>query len=145
MYNFDEIIPRRGSGSLKWDTKAPFIDDDSDVIPLWVADMDFRAAPFITDAIKRRVDHGVFGYEHVPDSYYDAVIRWFSRRHGWKIEKDWIIYTTGVVPGLSAVIKAFCKPGDKVIVQTPDYNCFFSSIRNNGCEILDAPLIYRDG
>lgn len=144
MYDFDEIIPRRGSGAIKWDARPPF-GADCDYVPLWVADMDFKAAPFIVEALRRRVEHGVFGYTHVPDSYYDAVIRWFSRRHGWKIEKDWIIYTSGVVPALSAVVKALCKPGEKVILQSPVYNCFFSSIRNNGCEILDVPLLYGEG
>ena len=145
MYDFDEIIPRRGSNCIKWDARPPFGADGDGIIPLWVADMDFKAAPCIIDALRRRVEHGVFGYVSVPDSYYEAVIRWFGKRHAWKIEKDWIIYTTGVVPALSAVIKALCKPGDKVILQTPVYNCFFSSIRNNGCEMLDAPLLYHDG
>ncbi|MBO7585242.1 MAG: pyridoxal phosphate-dependent aminotransferase [Bacteroidales bacterium] len=144
MYDFDEIVNRRGSGSVKWDARPPFGIPGEEVIPLWVADMDFKAAPFILDALKKRVDHGVFGYVNVPDSYYDAVISWFAGRHGWKMEKEWILYTTGVVPALSAVIKAFCKPSDKVIVQTPVYNCFFSSIRNNGCERLDVPLLYHD-
>lgn len=112
----------------------------TDVIPMWVADMDFRVAQPIIDALHRRVEHGVFGYEKVPDAYYDAVIDWFSRRHGWKIEREWIQYTTGVVPASSAVIKALTGKGDKVLVQTPVYNCFFSSIKNNGCEVLRAPL-----
>lgn len=145
MYDFDEMVPRRGSNCIKWDARPPFGSGSDDIIPLWVADMDFKAAPCIIDALRRRVEHGVFGYVSVPDSYYEAVVRWFSDRHGWKIEKDWIIYTTGVVPALSAVIKAFSRPGDKVILQTPVYNCFFSSVRNNGCEILDAPLVYGDG
>lgn len=142
MYDFDEIVNRRGSGSYKWDSQPPAGVAGDDVIPLWVADMDFKAAPFILDALRKRVEHGVFGYVKVPGSYYDAVINWFAGRHGWSIRKEWILYTTGVVPALSAVIKAFCKPSDKVIVQTPVYNCFFSSIRNNGCEILDVPLLY---
>ena len=145
MYDFDTIVPRRGTGTMKWDTRPPFDADTRDMIPLWVADMEFKTAPFIIEALRQHVDHGVFGYVSVPDSYYEAVIRWFSRRHGWDIDRDWILYTSGVVPALSAVIKALCKPGEKVILQTPVYNCFFSSIRNNGCEILDAPLMYRDG
>ena len=144
MYDFDTIIPRRGTGAIKWDARPPFGADGDGVIPLWVADMDFKAAPFIIEALRKRVEHGIFGYVSVPDSYYEAVIRWFSRRHGWDIEKDWIIYTTGVVPALSAVVKALSKPGEKVIIQSPVYNCFFSSVRNNGCEILDVPLIYHD-
>ena len=136
MYNFDEIIPRRGTNSYKWDSAA----DDS-VLPMWVADMDFRTAPPVIDALRRRVEHGIFGYTRVPDAYYGAVINWFRRRHGWTINRDWIIYTSGVVPAISAVIKALTVPGDKVLVQTPVYNCFFSSIRNNGCEILSSPLL----
>lgn len=139
-YNFDEIIPRRGTGSYKWDS-APA----DDVIPMWVADMDFRTAPPVIDALRRRVEHGVFGYVKVPDAYYDAVIRWFSRRHGWHIERDWILYTSGVVPAVSVVVKAMCEPGDRVILQTPVYNCFFSSVRNNGCEVLENPLINDGG
>ncbi len=144
MYDFDTIIPRRGTNSIKWDARPPFDADTEGVIPLWVADMDFKAAPFIIDVLRKRVEHGVFGYVCVPDSYYEAVCRWFSGRHGWKVEKDWIIYTTGVVPALSAAVKALSKPGEKVILQSPVYNCFFSSVRNNGCEILDVPLLYHD-
>lgn len=133
-YDFDKITDRRASNSYKWDS-AP-----EGVLPMWVADMDFRTAPAIIDALQKRVAHGIFGYTRVPDAYYDAVTSWFSRRHGWDIDREWIIYTSGVVPAVSAVIKALTVPGDKVIVQTPVYNCFFSSIRNNGCEIVSNPL-----
>ena len=139
-YDFDEIIPRRGTNSYKWDSAR-----DADILPMWVADMDFRTAPSVVEALKRRVEHGIFGYVRVPDAYYAAVTNWFARRHDWQIEKEWIIYTTGVVPALSAVIKALTVPGDKVMVQTPVYNCFFSSIRNNGCGMIANPLIYRNG
>ncbi len=138
-YDFDELIPRRGTNSYKWDSAA-----DADVLPLWVADMDFRTAPCIIEALRRRVEHGIFGYTRVPDAYYEAVIDWFGRRHGWRIDRKWIIYTSGVVPALSAIIKALTDSGDRVLVQTPVYNCFFSSIRNNGCELVASPLI-RDG
>ena len=133
-YDFDKTIDRRATNSYKWDS-AP-----EGVLPMWVADMDFRTAPAIIDALQKRVVHGIFGYTRVPDAYYDAVTSWFSRRHGWNIDREWIIYTSGVVPAVSAVIKALTVPGDKVIVQTPVYNCFFSSIRNNGCEIVSNPL-----
>ena len=139
-YNFDEIIPRRGTNSYKWDSAG-----DANVLPMWVADMDFRTAPPVVEALRKRVEHGIFGYVRVPDAYYAAVTNWFARRHDWQIEKEWIIYTTGVVPALSAVIKALTAPGDKVMVQTPVYNCFFSSIRNNGCGMIANPLIYRNG
>lgn len=140
-YNFDEIVLRRHTCSYKWDS-AP--SDEKEVLPLWVADMDFRTAPVIVEALERRVRHGIFGYVRVPDAYYESVARWFARRHGWKMETDWIIYTSGVVPAISAVIKALTVPGDGVVVQTPVYNCFFSSIRNNGCRVVPNPLIYEN-
>ncbi|MDE5628506.1 MAG: pyridoxal phosphate-dependent aminotransferase [Muribaculaceae bacterium] len=136
-YDFDKVISRRGTDSYKWDSAA-----DKDVLPMWVADMDFSTAPPIIEALQNRVQHGIFGYTRVPDSYYEAVTSWFARRHNWKIDRNWIIYTSGVVPAISAIIKALTVPGDKVLVQTPVYNCFFSSIRNNGCSIADSPLVF---
>lgn len=138
-YDFDSIVPRRGTDSYKWDSS-----EDPEVLPMWVADMDFRTAPAIVDALRRRVDHGIFGYTRVSDSYYASLSSWFSRRHGWNIDREWVIYTSGVVPAISAIIKALTVPGDKVLVQTPVYNCFFSSIRNNGCEMVSSPLTYAD-
>ena len=135
-YDFDEIVPRRNTLSYKWDSAA-----DEDMLPMWVADMDFRTAPAIVEALQKRVSHGIFGYTRVPDAYYDAVVGWFDRRHGWKIRRERMIYTSGVVPALSAVIKALTVPGDKVVVQTPVYNCFFSSVRNNGCTLVSNPLL----
>lgn len=136
-YDFDTQISRRGTGSYKWDSA-----ESEEVLPMWVADMDFRTAPAIVDALEQRVKHGIFGYTRVTDSYYKAVTDWFARRHGWTIDREWIIYTSGVVPAISAIIKALTVPGDKVVVQTPVYNCFFSSIRNNGCEIVASPLLH---
>lgn len=137
-FDFDTVINRRGTNSYKWD-----IVKEEDVIPLWVADMDFKAAPAILEALKKRVEHGVFGYILVPDSYYEAIINWFARRHNWQIDRSWIIYTTGVVPAVSCAIKALTLPGEKVLIQTPDYNCFFSSIKNNGCEVAENELVRR--
>lgn len=137
-FDFDTVINRRGTNSYKWD-----IVKEEDVIPLWVADMDFKAAPAILEALKKRVEHGVFGYTLVPDSYYEAIINWFARRHNWQIDRSWIIYTTGVVPAVSCAIKALTLPGEKVLIQTPDYNCFFSSIKNNGCEVAENELVRR--
>ena len=140
-FNFDQMITRRHTNCVKWDEA-----EEEDIIPLWVADMDFPAAPCIINALRERVEHGVFGYTHVPQSYYDSIIAWFQRCHDWSIQRDWIIYTSGVVPAISAVIKALTKPGDKVLVQTPVYNCFFSSIRNNDCEVVESPLsVCKDG
>lgn len=138
-YNFDEITQRRGSNSYKWDSAA-----DEDILPMWVADMDFRTAPAIIDALTKRVQHGIFGYTKVPQAYYEATISWFGRRHNFSIQKEWILFTSGVVPALSAVIKALTIPGDKVLVQTPVYNCFFSSIRNDECEMVANKLLYRN-
>ncbi len=135
-FDFDKIINRRDSGSYKWDSLQ------SGVIPMWVADMDFEVAPCIKQALLDRVEHGVFGYTKVSEDYYNAVINWFKQNHQWIINKDHIIYTSGVVPALSAIIKAVTKPGDKIIVQTPAYNCFFSSIRNNDCILVENPLVY---
>lgn len=138
-YDFDEIVPRRDTNSYKWDAAS-----EEGALPMWVADMDFRTAPTVVEALRRRVEHGIFGYTKVPSAYYEAVINWFARQHGWLIDREWIIYTSGVVPALSAVIKALTIPGDRVLVQTPVYNCFFSSIRNNGCEVVTSPLVYMN-
>lgn len=140
-FDFDSAAPdRRGTASYKWDSQPPSACCRQDVIPMWVADMDFRTAPCVIDALRRRVEHGVFGYTSVPPEYYSAVDAWFRRRHGYGVDPALTIYTSGVVPALSAVIKALTVPGNGVIVQTPVYNCFFSSIRNNACRIVDNPL-----
>ena len=145
-YNFDELVERRGTNCVKWDERPQVGERSSgmslsaDVIPLWVADMDFKAAPAILEAVKKRAEHGVFGYNIVPESYYEAVISWFHRRHQWEIQRQWILYTTAVVPAMSCVIKALTMPGEKVLILSPAYNCFFSSIKNNGCEVLESPL-----
>ena len=164
-YDFDKIIDRRGTGCVKWDSLSTVPSDSVagffpastvpsgsaagtasqavsslPLIPLWVADMDFAVAPAIQEAIKRRAQHPVFGYTHVQDDYYEAVISWFQRRHQWHIRREWILYTTGVVPAMSVAIKALTMPGEKVLILSPDYNCFFSSIRNNGCEVAESVL-----
>ncbi len=132
---FDKIIPRRGTNCVKWDTVP------EGVLPMWVADMDFETAPCVQEAVRKRAEHGVFGYTAVPASYYDSVCDWFSSRHGWRPDPSWIIYCPGLVPAMSACVSAFTQPGDKVIIMSPVYNCFFSSIRNYGCTVLDVPLL----
>lgn len=136
-YNFNEAVSRRGTNCVKWDL-AP----EADTIPLWVADMDFCAAPCIREALQRRLDHGIFGYATVPDAFYATAQAWFEKYHGWHIEREWMQYTTGVVPAISATLHALAKPGESVLVQTPVYNCFFSSIRNQGLNAEKAPLRY---
>ncbi|MBR1574704.1 MAG: pyridoxal phosphate-dependent aminotransferase [Bacteroidales bacterium] len=143
MFDFDTLVPRRGTSCVKWDAQPP-VPVEGDIIPLWVADMDFPVAPCIQAALRSRMEHGIYGYTVVPQRYYTTVRDWFRDRHGWDFDPAWIQYTTGVVPALSAVIQALTRPGDKVILQTPVYNCFFSSVRNAGCEVLDSPLLRQD-
>ena len=138
-FHFDELIDRRGTSCVKWD-ESP----SADVIPMWVADMDFPVAPAIHEAIKKRAEHSIFGYTIVEEDYYEAVISWFLRRHQWTIQREEILYTTGVIPAMSCAIKALTMPGEKVLILSPDYNCFFSSIRNNGCEVSETILV-KDG
>ncbi len=133
-YDFDELIERRGTGCVKWDECA------EGVIPLWVADMDFAVAPAIQEAVRQRAEHPIFAYTLVGDDYYQAIISWFQRRHNWAIDRESILYTTGVVPAMSCAVKALTMPGEKVVMLSPDYNCFFSSIRNNGCEVSESVL-----
>lgn len=139
-YDFDTPLKRRGTGSYKWDTPA-----GDDVLPMWVADMDFPTAPAVMQAVERRAAHGAYGYTLVGESYYDAIIRWFAQRHGWAIRRDHLLYTTGVVPAVSCTLRALTMPGENVLVQTPAYNCFFSSIRNQGCQILETRLVEAEG
>ena len=134
-YNFDELIERRGTGCVKWD-ESP----NTDVIPMWVADMDFAVAPAIQEAVRQRAEHPIYAYTLVGDDYYDAIIRWFQRRHQWTITRDHILYTIGVVPAVSCTLQALTMAGEKVVILSPDYNCFFSSIRNSGCEVSESVL-----
>ena len=136
-YDFDSINNRVDTNSVKWDIHP-------DAIPLWVADMDFQVLPELKEALSKRVDEGIFGYTLVPESYYEAIINWFDRRHHWHIDRSWILYTSGVIPAMAAALKAFTLPGEKVLIQTPVYNCFFSSIANCGCEPVENELV-REG
>ena len=136
-YNFDKMTQRRGTSSLKWD------DCDGAAYPLWVADMDFEAAPPIRKALEDRVSHGIFGYNIIPNEWYDAYISWWDRRHHYKIEKDWLVFCTGVVPAISSTVRKLTTPGDNVVILTPVYNIFFNSIINNGCNVCEVPLIYN--
>lgn len=135
---FDTAPDRTGSGSYKWDTTT------GGIIPMWVADMDFRVADPILEALRKRVAHGIFGYTHILPEYYDAVRDWFRLRHGWDMGENTILHTSGIVPAISAIIKALAPCGSRVALQTPAYNCFFSSIRNNGCRIAENTLIRRE-
>ncbi|MCR5249057.1 MAG: pyridoxal phosphate-dependent aminotransferase [Lachnospiraceae bacterium] len=137
MYDFDHVPSRFGTNSLKWDVKEG-------ELPMWVADMDFPAAPEILAAMEERLRHGVFGYSDVPESWYDAYIDWWRSRHGFTMEKSWLIFCTGVIPAISSMVRKLTTPNEKVLINTPVYNIFFNSIRNNGCRPLECPLI-REG
>ena len=132
-YDFDRITDRRNTDSLKWDVAA-------NELPMWVADMDFETAPAIKEAVEARAAHGIYGYTILPDAWYDAYIGWWQNRHGFTMEKDWLIFCTGVVPAISSIVRKLTTPAEKVLVMTPVYNIFFNSIRNNGREILECPL-----
>ena len=134
-YNFDKLIERRNTGCVKWD-ECP----NSDIIPMWVADMDFAVAPAIQEAVRQRAEHPIYAYTLVGNDYYDAIIRWFQRRHQWTITREHILYTIGVVPAVSCTLQALTMAGEKVVMLSPDYNCFFSSIRNSGCEVSESVL-----
>ncbi len=137
-FDFDEIVDRRHSHAVKWDKCT-----SDEIIPMWVADMDFKAAPCIIDVLRKRLEHEVFGYANVPEEFYDSIINWFDRRHNWRIDRNWIEYTTGVVPAISAVLRAITTPGGNVVVLTPVYNCFFTCIKSNECTPLEVPLTYN--
>ncbi|MCQ2516997.1 MAG: pyridoxal phosphate-dependent aminotransferase [Saccharofermentans sp.] len=138
MYHFDELIDRRGTSSLKWDVK-------DNELPMWVADMDFRAAPEIVEALQKRVNHGIFGYSIVPDEWYDAYINWWKARHNFELKKEWLMFCTGVIPAISSSVRKLTEPAENVIVITPVYNIFFNSIFNNGRNIVECQLTYEDG
>lgn len=138
MYDFDKLTDRRGTGSLKWDVPER-------ELPMWVADMDFETAPEIREALAERAAHGIFGYSIVPGEWYDAYISWWSRRHHITFEKDWLIFCTGVVPAISSAVRKLTTVGENVLIQTPVYNIFFNSIRNNGRNVLESPLVYEAG
>jgi len=143
-YNFDTAINRYHTNSAKWDS-AEQLFKVKGILPMWVADMDFRVPEEVIEAVRKAADHGIFGYTIVPESYYEALISWLKRRHGWEIQRDWVVLCTGVVPAIRMLIKAFTQPGDQVIVQSPVYYPFFSVVKDNGCEVLDNPLRLVNG
>ena len=138
-YHFDEYIDRKGTDNIKWDAAEP------DVLPMWIADMDFKTAPAIQAALETRVAHGVFGYTLTPDRFFDAIIGWWQKRHGYALQKDWIRPVTGVIPALSATIRALTAAGDKVLVQPPVYNHFYITIAHCGRQVVENDLIFAGG
>ena len=137
-FDFDRIIDRRNTHSYKWDVKA-------DELPMWVADMDFGTEPAVVEAIEKRLRQGAFGYNTVPDSFRESIIRWWQRRHRFTMEKEWILYCTGVVPAISSIVRKMTEIGDDIVVLAPVYNIFYNSILNNGRKVLASELRYADG
>lgn len=138
IYDFDKVIDRRGTDSLKWNV-------GQDMLPMWVADMDFETAPAVKETLISRANHGIFGYSEIPHEWYEAYISWWERRHGFSIDEKWLIFCTGVVPAISSMVRKLTTPAEKVVVMTPVYNIFFNSILNNGRVPLEAPLVYSGG
>jgi cystathionine beta-lyase len=143
-YNFDEIISRENTDCVKYDFRKQLFGSD-DVIPMWVADMDFKTPDFIVDALKARMDHPIFGYPVKPEAYFTSQIKWLMARHQWEVQREWIQFCQGVVPALNLIVLAFTDPGDEIIVQPPVYYPFFSAIKNNHRVQVDNPLIYQNG
>nr|WP_315035153.1 MalY/PatB family protein [uncultured Chryseobacterium sp.] len=138
-YNFDEIIERRGTHSVKWDLAK------ENILPMWIADMDFKTAPEVIQAISEKVSHGIFGYGTVPKNFNQSVIDWWETNHHFTIEKDWLLPATGVLSSISAIVRTFVKPDENIILQTPVYNHFFVILENYGCHIVCNNLKYEDG
>ena len=139
MYNFDRYIERRGSGAIKYDGLKQWY-GDSELLPMWVADMDFATPDFIIDALKQRLDHPIFGYTIEPERYRPSIVEWLYNRHGWKIEGGWISFIPGIVKGIGMAISALLQPGDKIIIQPPVYHPFRMVAEHNGCEVVENPL-----
>lgn len=135
-YNFDEMVNRRNTNSLKWD------ETKENELPMWVADMDFKCADVIREAIMKRFDNGVFGYSIVPDEWADAYVGWWKKRHNFEMDKEALIFAIGVVPAISSMVRKLTTPNENVVLQTPVYNIFFNSIINNGARVLESELAY---
>lgn len=143
-YDFDRIIDRRQTGSVKWDLNQQIFGRE-DILPMWVADMDFQAPEAIIEALVDRAKHGIYGYSNGMDGYYEALIEWLHDRHGWKIRRDWISFSPGIVFGLYELVRSLTKPGDRILLQSPVYPPFFNAIKNNGRDVVNSQLRFEHG
>lgn len=143
-YNFDEIIQRKGSDCIKADAAGMFLGAD-DVLPMWVADMDFRTPDFIIEKLKNRLDHEILGYPLRPDGFFTSIMQWVLAHHNWKIEKDWMLFSPGIVPAVNMAVLSYTSPGDKIITQPPVYFPFFSAVTDHGRELVYNPLVLKEG
>ncbi|MBO4767238.1 MAG: pyridoxal phosphate-dependent aminotransferase [Lachnospiraceae bacterium] len=137
-YDFDTVIDRSGTDASKWEVAAG-------ELPMWVADMDFATAPEIREALAERLANGIFGYTEVSDRFRDAYGKWWKERHGFAMDRDGLLFVTGVIPAISSIVRKLTTPNENVVIQTPVYNIFFNCIKNNGCRVSESPLVYRDG
>jgi len=144
QYDFDRVIERRGTASVKWDLVDKLY-GGTELLPLWVADMDFSSPPEVIDALQKRISHGAFGYSCCPKSYFDAVSGWFKRRHQWQLKNEWLLFSPGIVVALNLIVRTFTKPDDYVIIQPPVYHPFRHTIRDTGRAVLNNPLILENG
>jgi len=144
IYNFDEKIDRSDTNSLKYDFREKLF-GTSDLIPMWVADMDFRVADFIVDALKTRILHEIYGYTLTSERIYEGIINWIYTRHQWTIKQEWIGFTPGVVPALNLAVIAFTNPGDKIVIQTPVYPPFYTAAKDHNRQLVTNPLLLKDG
>lgn len=145
-YNFDEIINRNGTACEKWDPQ--YLQDrfgTTDIIPMWVADLDFRSPPTVMDALQKRIEHGVFGYTFRDKKYFDAVTSWVAKRHNWALQPEWIEHSPGVVPAIALLIRALTSPKDKIVIQSPVYHHFAKAIHSSERSLVDSPLVYKNG
>jgi cystathionine beta-lyase len=143
-YNFDEYVDRHGTNSIKWE-KMEELFGKNDLLPMWIADMDFRTPHQIVEALKKRAEHGIFGYTFRPDAFYDSARQWISKRNNWNVEKEWMVDSSGVVSAIIIAVLSYTKPGDGIIVQPPVYYPFFNVIKNNDRKILYNDLIFENG
>lgn len=143
-YNFDELVERKGTNCIKYDANERFFGKE-EILPLWVADMDFKTPDFIMEAIRQRTEHEVLGYTYRPDSCIDAILNWLKLRHNWEINKEWLHFSPGVVPALAFAVQVYTNPGDEVIIQPPVYFPFFSAVKNNNRVLVENPLVLKDG
>ncbi len=138
-YDFDTVVPRRGTTSVKWDILK------EGELPMWVADMDFKAAPEILEAVQKRMDNGVFGYSVIPQEWNMAYVHWWEKRHNFKIDPSWLVFCTGVIPVISSTVRKLTTENENIVIQSPVYNVFYNSVQNNGRHLLESPLVYKNG
>jgi cystathionine beta-lyase len=145
IYNFDEIVDRKGTDSIKYDAAKEFLGATGDIIPMWVADMDFRTPDFVINALKKRIEHEVFAYTMRSKNYYESIIGWLKRRHQWKVSRESIVFSPGVVPAVNMAVLSYTQPGDRIITQPPVYFPFFNAVKDHCRELVYNPLVLKNG